>query len=175
MARIKARRNSLSRILVIILSVILSIGAIFGVGAIVTSVEEETQKTISVFEFDQGVLKNGIYDNENKKGGVYTKEEFSCKGLEVEIDFENDIRYEIHFYDENGVYLFMESLDGNFSLNAKIEDNEDYTTVRKCRIVIIPDNDESVAFYEVQKYAKQLTIKVDKVQHFSTETKSETN
>ncbi len=183
MARVKKYVKSSKRILAIIISVMLSIGAIFGIGAVVATVEEETQKTISQFEFKQGVLISGVYDLNNKNGGVYTEKEFMCDGLEVEIDFENDIEYEIHFYDKDGVFKFKESLDSNFSLDKKIETQNtttdytgnDYKSVRTCRIVIIPENDTSVAFYEVQKYAKQLTIKVNKVQFPDVEESSSTS
>ena len=171
MARVTTiKRNSFQQVFVVILSIILALGAIFGIGAIVTTVEEETQKTISSWEFSQGGLTDaGTYLND--KQYIYTEEAFSCKGLEIEVDFENEIQYMIYFYGEDG------SLDSiiDWSSSNYVIDDETLKNARTCRVVIKANNDESIAFYEVQKYASQLTIKVDKVQRFPTETEGETN
>lgn len=166
MAKIKLGKRSLKSILLTILSTMLCVGLIFGVGAAVIQSEEQTQKTISSYTFGTGGLNSsGIYvQSENQ---IYTKEAFSCKGLTIEIDFENSISYQVYFYDEKGSYV---------SQTAQYRTSHDFadevlanSEIRKCRVVITPKDDESTAFYEVQKYAKQLTIKVDKIQSFEVE------
>lgn len=167
MAKIKLGKRSIKSILLTILSIMLCVGLVFGIGAAVIKNEEETKKTISSYSFDYGNLSSdGIFVED--KAAIYTKEAISCKGLEVELKFENNIEYNIFFYQEDGSFL---SATG-FSRKSYTEDIPE--GARTCRIVIRPIDDDSIAFYEIQTYAKQLTIKVDKNQRFE-EVETETH
>ena len=94
---------------------------------------------------------------------IYTEKMFECQGLEIELAFEHNVNYEVYYYDK----------DGNFMEKTGVlsEDyvNEDLNRVF-ARIVITPNwskidtNTQEVKWYEVSKYANQLTIQVNKEQ-----------
>ena len=63
-------------------------------------------KTISSTKFSVGGLdSNGKYMNTNTS--IYTKEAFECQGLEVSLDFDNEIEYQIYFYDQNNDFVHL--------------------------------------------------------------------
>lgn len=178
MAKIKLGKRSFKSILLTILSTMLCVGLVFGIGAAVIQSEEQTQKTISP-KFVVGTLNSGGTFTETQDS-IVTEEVFSCKGLDIEIEFKNNIEYKIVFYKEDGtVAKIIENLRKNFNLKDELNnlsDSDGLNEARTCRIVITPIDDESIAFYEVYSYSKLLTIKVDKVQRFEnvdTETQQE--
>ena len=88
---------------------------------------------------------------------------FECQGLTIKLDFEHNIKYEVFYYDENGTFLEKTGL--------LTEDyvNDDLRRIF-ARIVITPDwsvidtNTHEIQWYEVNKYAKQLSFRVNEIQ-----------
>lgn len=142
-------------ILIVGLSVLLLIGAIFGISAL-SKETEKTTKTINPSYAIGGLTEQGAYLDTTES--IYTKEAFDCKGLNVKLAFDNNISYRIFFYDFN---------DNFVNATAKLTTNysEDVDLfVKSARIVITPNEDSKVSWYEKNGYANQLTISVDKEQ-----------
>lgn len=148
-------KKTWKNILVIGLAVITLIGAIVGLTALFRK-SEETTKEISPSWAIGGLTETGAYLK--TKESIYTKDAFECKGLNVKIDFDNNVSYRIFFYDYDDNFVSSTSkLTANY--------NEDIDVlVKSARIVITPNDDSKISWYEKNSYAKQLTISVDKEQ-----------
>ena len=100
---------------------------------------------------------------------LYTKNAFECQGLEIKLDFDNYISYEVFYYRSNGNFIESSGLitDGYtgelplFATHARIEITpnwtemgEDYKDVEK----------QIVKWYETTKYVSQIDVKVSNVQ-----------
>lgn len=128
----------------------------FGVKAIVDYTKKDL-KTISP-TFEIGNLgSDGKYVNDEST--LYTKDAFRCDGLQIKLDFDNQINYQIFYYDD--LDNFTESTD---VLSEAYSDggHDSYA-----RLVIIPTNDEDdkISWTEKFTYPQQLTIKVNKNQN----------
>lgn len=134
----------------------LGIGAIAGLGALANKAEETT-KIINPSYAVGGLTEQGQYLD--TKESIYTKGAFGCIGLDIEIDFDNNISYQVFFYDNENDFL---------SSTPKLTSNYDETTTpfnaTTARVVITPDDDSKISWYEINGYANQLTISVDKEQ-----------
>ena len=136
----------------------LGIGAVMGVGALLNR-EEDLTKIINPTYSVGGLTEDGRYLE--TEGSIYTKDAFECQGIDVSLDFDSNVSYRIFFYDEDNDFI---------SATEKQTGNYDETTtpydVKFARIVITPNDDEEIKWYEKNGYAKQLTIEVDKEQNF---------
>lgn len=159
----------MKKILLIILLVVVCVGIIGGgtVGILrLTDSSKLDQKTISSTKFSVGGLdSNGKYMNTNTS--IYTKEAFECQGLNVSLDFDNEIEYQIYFYDQNNDFVHT---TGKLS-GAFVKDSVPFFA-KYARIVVTPKNDDVVSKIEVLSYAKQLTIKVNREQGFKNYTEN---
>ena len=161
--------NIMKKTIITILLVVLCLGIVGGgIAGIVklTDTGKLDMKTISSTKFSVGGLdSNGKYMNTN--ASIYTKEAFECQGLEVSLDFDNEIEYQIYFYDQNNDFVHT---TGKLS-GAFVKDSVPFFA-KYARIVVTPKNDEVVSKLEVLKYAKQLTIKVNREQGFKNYTEN---
>lgn len=163
MAKIKRffRRFSWKKIVSIALAVLLSIAAIAGVSALVGYLKDDKKTIHPDFEVGGLLDTNGKYDI-NEKAAIYTEEAFSAKGLEIKLDFDSSVKYQVFFYDR---------LD-NFISCTKVYDKSESISVpvdAYARIEVTPiwgddGSESSISWYEVSGYAKQLEIRVDKEQ-----------
>lgn len=134
-----------------------ALGAVgFGIAKLVEFVKDDL-KTITP-SFDVGNLgTDGKYVNDEST--LYTKEAFECDGLQIKLDFDNEINYQIYFYDD--LDNFIESTE---VLSAAYSEtvHDGYA-----RIVIMPtdDEDEKISLTERVTYPGQMTIKVAKEQN----------
>ena len=158
MAKMKKKtRNILS----IILVALLTIGAGFGIHAIVSV----KTKTISPSIFTTGSLNaNGEYVASKKS--LYNENMFACQGLKIQRDFESTVTYDVHYYDVVGVHLGKESVTCEY-----YELPTQYANARYCRIEIKPQGGKDISFFERYSIAKQLTITVDKDQDYTKHNK----
>ena len=150
-------KKTWKQILIIALSCLLLVGAIMGITALFRQ-REETTKTISPSYAIGGLTETGTYlDTEES---IYTKDAFECDGMEIIPVFENNISYRVFYYNYNNEFLSStEELTGKYSaLRPEL--------ARYCRIVITPNDDQEIKWYEVNGYAKQLEISVYKEQKF---------
>ena len=156
-------RKTISNVISILLVCLLGVGAVFGVSALSNKLKEDTKVIHPAFSVG-GINAEGKGDKE-LNGSIYTKESFACKGLEVKLDFDANVKYQIFYYDE---------LD-NYISNSSIYDASSTISVPKdavnARIVVIPVWDDDVKtedrvchWYNVLKYSSQLEISVLKEQ-----------
>ena len=159
----------MKKILLIILLVVVCVGIIGGgtVGILrLTDSSKLDQKTISSMKFSVGGLdSNGKYMNTN--ASIYTKEAFECQGLNVNLSFDNEVEYQIYFYDQNNDFVHT---TGKLS-GAFVKDSVPFFA-KYARIVVTPKNDDVVSKIEVLSYAKQLTVKVNREQGFKNYTEN---
>ncbi len=149
-----------------ILGVVLIIGAVLGISALINSAVNKTDDGLVEIspKFEVGGLTaTGKYQETNLS--IYNKESFNCNGLQVSLDFESNVQYQAYFYDENDNFVSASDVyvEGQ-TLNVPLQG-------LKARIVITPiwdddveEDDKEIGFFSVNKYAKQLTIKVDEKQ-----------
>lgn len=155
--KIKAKTKGIIKKVSLALAGIIAISAI-GVGvAKIVEYTKEDLKTISP-SFSVGNLgSDGKYVNDEST--LYTKEAFQCDGLQIKLDFDNEIEYQIYFYDD---------LD-NFVESTEVLSSAYSETVHDgyARIVIMPTNDEDgkIGLTERITYPDQMTIKVAKEQN----------
>lgn len=159
----------MKKTIITILLVVLCLGIVGGgIAGIVklTDTGKLDTKTIASTKFSVGGLdSNGKYMNTN--ASIYTKEAFECQGLEVSLDFDNEIEYQIYFYDQNNDFVHT---TGKLS-GAFVKDSVPFFA-KYARIVVTPKNDEVVSNLEVLKYAGQLTVKVNREQGYKNYTEN---
>lgn len=111
-----------------------------------------------------GLTAEGKY--QETKESIYTKEAFECQGLVVTPQFDSTITYQVFFYDALGNFVDSSaSLEGYY--RDEIPSGSSYA-----RIVITPkwdkdieDDAKKINIFQINKYAKQLTVKVAKEQN----------
>lgn len=143
-------------ILLIVLSCVLIFGALFGIIALFSNEDDSTTKKVSPSYSVGGLTADGKYLETDES--IYTKDAFECDGLIVTPIFESTISYELYFYDFDG--NFIEST-GKLTESYK---EELPFSCKSCRIVITPNNDTEIKWYEINSYTKQLNIEVSKEQ-----------
>lgn len=153
----KYKTKSIIKKVALALAGIVAVSAVgVGVAKLVEYMQDDL-KTISP-SFDVGNLgADGKYVNDEST--LYTKEAFQCDGLQIKLDFDNEIDYQIFFYDD--LDNFVESTE---VLSAAYSEtvHDGYA-----RIVIMPTNDEDdkIGLTERLTYPGQMTIKVAKEQN----------
>lgn len=149
-----------------ILSVVLAVGMLFGVATLINHIsnkaDEELVEINPSFEVG-GLTEYGKY--EDTKLSIYTKDSFECIGLQISLEFDSNVKYQVFFYDETDNFLsssvvYEEGSTPSIPNNAK-----------KARLEVTPiwdseveEEDKELNIFKVRKYAKQLTIKVSKEQ-----------
>ncbi|MBQ8322593.1 MAG: hypothetical protein IJX91_01355 [Clostridia bacterium] len=149
------RRPLWKRILATVLGLVTIGGAVFGVTKLVEHVNDDL-KTIHP-SFEVGTLgTDGKYVED--EGMLYTEESFKCDGLQVKLDFDNKIDYQIFYYDDVG--NFVKSTD------LLTEGYSDVAYGTYARIVIKPnaDEDDKIDWKEKISYPAQMEVKVKKEQ-----------
>ena len=128
---------------------ILSIAVIF---AFVKIDKNEDSKTLdaNIFTYSVGLLDE---DGEYVQGtsSIYMKDYQSVDGLTIELKEDATVTYKLFFYDENKEFVDMTS---DYS---EIPENAEYF-----RIMITPTNDAEVSIFEINDYAGQLTVSINK-------------
>lgn len=156
------RKISLKKVLCLILVVIVSFLAIGGI----TSFANKDTETVSSFIFTRGgIEENG--EHSKREDAIYTKELIECIGLKVTPDFDSHVEYQIFWYNVEKEYCdCTEFTDDIFT--GIVPDYAKY-----CRIMIVPNNDESdtedtkVQFWEILSIANSVKIEVSKNQTYS--------
>lgn len=156
------------------LSVLGAVVLIGGASLIANNYDKDL-KTIHPTFHVGGLDKNGEYVDTDQS--LYS-EPFKCKGLEVKLDFDNDVNYFLSFYQSNGDYITRtEELDDDFNLYESSYYFANFGKITHARLVIIPqwtnveipeDKTEEdvkvVKWTNITSFANQLEIKVFKNQ-----------
>ena len=153
-------KNLLTKIFSIVLAVGTLIGAVALVNHFVSNKADDNGLVEVNPKFEVGGLTEYGKYLETKES-IYTKEAFECQGLNVSMEFDSTISYQLFFYDKYGDFLYSSS-----ELETDFKDTLSQN-VSHARIVITPiweddvkDDDKEIKWHQVNKYAKQLTIKV---------------
>lgn len=174
MSKIKRffKGKSLLRNIIVGILIIVTIGA--AVGGIVAlsrntdKIDEAlTYKSIGWTSYKIGGLapSNGEYMSTD--ASVFTKKAFECQGLNVTPVFDNDVSYEIYFYNQNNEFVHRTGrLTGAF-----VQDSVPFFA-KYARIVVTPNEDNKVTIFELAKYAKQIEVKVYREQGFKNYTEN---
>lgn len=141
----------------LVLAGVVALSAVgFGVAKLVEFVKDDLKTINPVFDVGNLGTDGKFVDDEST---LYTKEAFQCDGLQIKLDFDNQIEYQIYFYDD--LDNFVESTE---VLSAAYSEtvHDGYA-----RIVIMPtnDEDEKISLTERVTYPGQMTIKVAKEQN----------
>ena len=148
-----------------IICAVLIVTLVASLGGVIISFAAKDSKTIPSSVFSVGGLdENGKYMADDKS--IYTKEVFECIGLRVQPDFESLVTYDVYYYDYDE--RLVEAKTGLTEVY-----DEDFPLAQYCRIVIHPEIPEDVEksefkikWYQVNKYANELKITVDKKQEY---------
>lgn len=136
----------------LVLAGVVALSAVgFGVAKLVEFVKDDLKTISPVFDVGNLGTDGKFVDDEST---LYTKEAFQCDGLQIKLDFDNQIEYQIYFYDD--LDNFVESTEV-LSAAYSETDHDGYA-----RIVIIPteDDDDKISLTERVTYPGQMTIKV---------------
>lgn len=156
MRRIK---QSTWRTIGMVLAFVLILGAVIGLFTLIDKKSNETTNTVRPTFAVGGLTAQGKY--ESTKSSIYTKTPFECYGLKVEIDFDNNISYKLFFYDKNESFVgSTATLRNGFDCSKTLMPEN----TKLCRVLITPNEDQSISWFEIAKYSKQITISVNKNQ-----------
>lgn len=110
----------------------------------------------SVFNYSIGLLdEEGAY--EQGTSSIYLKDYYSVDGLVIKLEEDATVTYKLCFYDEDKEFIEQtDSLSGNYDSSAIPE------TAEYFRVMITPTNDSEVSFFEIDDYAKMLTVTINK-------------
>lgn len=162
MAKKLFKKFTWKKLLSVLLAIITFAGAIFGLVKLGNYLKEDHKKQIS--NFDRGGLDENTGDYIKTNKSIYTKNSFSAKGLEIKLDFDSNVSYQVFWYDELGEFSHCSEV---MTKGSKF-----YTPYKhEARIVITPqwetgasEDEKEIKWHEVSKYANQLTISVFKNQ-----------
>ena len=150
-----------------ILSIVLIVAAVLLVAAVFTigrNRADEGYDLVKV-EFERGALDT-VGEHTETKGSIYTKEAFECGSeVRVKLDFDSNVTYKFFFYDEDEGFI-ESSNEFEKTTTVSVPDGAVY-----CRLVVTPEwdddvdkDDQIVRAWQVNKYAKQLTVMVAPVE-----------
>ena len=136
---------------------ILSIAVIF---AFVKIDKNEKTKTLGTNSFTYAIgLLDAEGEYEQGTSSIYMKDYYSVDGLTVEIEDKATVTYKLFFYDADKEYI-PNSATPDLSLNY--DGSSAPVTAEYFRIMITPTNDAEVSFFEINNYASQLTVTINK-------------
>ena len=142
-----------------IISAVVALMIVGAAIAAVTAITGQTKKDVSSFAFEVGGLdENGEYIK--REDAIYTKEPIECQGLEITPDFASAVKYKVFYYDGSDTFITSTALADEAHVNKLAQP-------KYCRIMIVPNDGNSISFWEfwkVHDFANDLTIRVNKKQ-----------
>lgn len=146
-----------------IVGVVVIIAALIAACAVFVGFSGKDTEKISASAFSRGDLNSSTGEYLPSETSVYTKKAFKCLGLRVEPDFEFNGTYDVYYYTSDERFLEVK-------LNLSGVYTEDYPPLAQlARVVVHPvfeedEDDEKINFWEESKYAKMVTVTVNKEQ-----------
>lgn len=152
------KRKNIKRVLLFILIGVLAFTSIFGVAALSQKLKKDEKTIYPAFSVG-GLTTDGEYLDTN--ASIFTKKAFECNGLEVKLDFDAKIKYQIFYYDDLDTFI---SSSEEYTSSTKADIPEDAT---HARLVVVPVWNKDVEledrvchWYDITKYSSQLEISV---------------
>lgn len=147
--------NKFKWIITFVLIAMLSVAVIF---AFIKIDKNEKTKTLGADSFTYAIgLLDAEGEYEQGTSSIYTKEYYSVDGLTVELKDKATVIYKLFFYDEDKEFIDMTS-----DLSLSYDSSSTPATAEYFRIMITPTNDAEVSFFEIDNYAEQLTVSINK-------------
>ena len=147
-----------SQFLTKFVAIVLVFVTLFGVVSIFGK-DDDGYKTIYP-SYSVGAISKTTGASTDDEAAIYTKDVIECTGIKLSADFDSDIKYTVHLYDEDDKWIRCVENEG---LNLTLEElDAESTAIHGVRIVIYPQSDENekVSFLEKSTYANQLTVKI---------------
>lgn len=149
------KKSLIISIIALVLVSVMAVALVFTIGKVD---KMETTKTISsnVFTYSIGTLdEEGKY----KQGtsSIYLKDFQEVDGLICDIKEDATITYKVVFYDSE-----KEFISATEELSADFDGSSIPESAKYFKVMITPTNDAEVSFFEIDTYADQLTVKVNK-------------
>ena len=157
------KKKTFGKIISFILITVVALGAITGITSLMKNRSEDDSKRLYPIYSIGGLNEEGKTLTTDKT--IYTKNSFECDGLEIKLDFDSNVKYQVFFYDELDKFIsaspiYEESMKPEIPENAKL-----------ARLVVEPIWDEDISeedrcltLVDVLKYANQLKVIVFKEQ-----------
>lgn len=144
-----------------IISVVLVIAAVIGLGAGISAIARDETKTISsVGTFIRGSINaKGEYEPGNDS--IVTEDVFSCYGLTITPDFDCRSSYQIFWYNMDKLAM------GSTAVMNTVYAQDIPECAKYCRVVITPEKeskDDEISFWDVSSIASKIKIEVNKDQ-----------
>lgn len=150
-----------------VIAIVLAFGAIIGCVSLVSGLGEDDDGYTTIHPtYTVGALDKETGRPVEDDCAIYTKDLIECTGFKLYADFDSDIKYVVHFYDDNETWLACVENEGlnmaQEGLDLASEVLEDGQEIAGIRICIYPQNDENdkVSFFEKNTYGNQLTVKI---------------
>ena len=152
------KRMSVSNIKWIITFVLIAMLSIAVIFAFVKIDKNEKTKTLGTNSFTYAIgLLDAEGEYEQGTSSIYMKNYYSVDGLTVELKDKATVTYKLFFYDEDKEFIDMTS-----DLSLSYDSSSTPATAEYFRIMITPKNDAEVSFFEIDDYAEQLTVSINK-------------
>lgn len=165
MAKKLFKKFTWKKLLAVCLAIITFAGTIFGLVKLGEWIKDDSKKVTSNFEV--GGLDSTTGKFIDTDGSIYTKNSFKAKGLEIKLDFDSNINYQVYFYDELGEFVKSSSV---YDKGHKFY----VPAYHEVRLLVIPvwdvnttSDEQKIKWYDVHKYTSQLEIRVDKNQNIT--------
>lgn len=129
--------------------------AILAIGMVTALFRVDTQihtKTLTTSNYEVGALDDGSGKEVEDKNSIRSKDSYNVEGLEIKVDEDAEVTYEVFFFDEDGDFL-------NSSVNSFSSIPEGADTFR---IVITPTDEVEIGFFDIGDYAGLLTVTYNK-------------
>lgn len=159
------RQKSKTKNIITIIIIALLLTSVAGLFVILNKPEAAKGYELANADFSIGSLDTTTGRYAKSDGSLYTKDAFDCEaGVKIELDFDSNIKWKVFFYDDIDSFV---SCSEEFDVTNEVEAP---ATATRARIMIIPiwDNeidkdDQTIKWYSINKYAKQLTVSVEKI------------
>ena len=140
-------------VLTFVLITILSVGLI----AVAVKLDDSIKtRDVSVTEYTIGALGDTGKEKEDT-GSIVTEDFINVSGLTITVKEDANVTYKLYFYDEEKEFISAtEELDTDTNSTTVVEGAKYF------KIVITPTGDSEISNLEISKYAKRLTVTVNK-------------
>lgn len=140
-------------IVVLIVAIVALIPTLFSIGA-----DDSDYEKINVSYAVGGLTATGDWDKD-EECALYTKNVIECTGFKLTADFDSNIEYEVHYYDESDKWI---SSVTSSELQLEVAAGDMPEGAVGIRIVIRPldDDNDKIGTFEHYTYANQLTVQI---------------
>ncbi|MBQ9713697.1 MAG: hypothetical protein IJV83_00050 [Clostridia bacterium] len=146
------------------LAAIVAVGTIFGIVQHVKTkkAEEETGlHTLVTTEYARYALDDDTgLANEEDQSGISTKMYYLLDGLQVVLEKDATVAYQINYYDKNFRFLGVDTFEEDLEAETVEAMKEAGAVYVKIEIIPTEDEDGSVSILEKNGYVKQATVQV---------------